>query len=134
MSDNDEIIRRLDRLEDGLALLLVERYSGPMTDVGELRRSVKGEMGELGREVQERLQGRLEDSTPVCQYTGINVDELRAFVGADASVAADPSSRTVVWFVRDGRSERVSPGQWFARDPSTDRVYLAEPPTLREAR
>jgi hypothetical protein len=120
MSENE----RLDRLEEAVALLLVERFGG-QANLPDLRRAVRLEMRHLLPEVEQRVDSGLLSETRVCQYTGRNVNEVREFVGATATVNTDDLSNAV-WLVQRGHSMRVRAGVWIVRDPRDGGFYVTE--------
>lgn len=127
-SDLDTLAERLDRAEEAVSLLLAERFGDATLDITELRRQVKTAMPALGREVRARVQARLVDTTPTCQYTGANAASVVEFVDGVATVRADDTSSTVLWLIQNGFSTRVRAGTWLAKDPTTARVYVTESP------
>ena len=124
MTDERE---RLEWLEAVAILWLGERYGETSADLGELRRQVRALLPARRREVAERVAERHADSTGYVQYTGRNADAVRAFCADGATINPDDTS-AALWIVSDGRSERIRPGQWLARDEQNGRVYLSPPP------
>jgi hypothetical protein len=126
MSDTE----RIDRLEEGLALLLVERFGG-QANLPDLRRAVRLGMRHLVPEVEQRVDAGLRSETRACQYIGRNVEEIRAFVDGRATVSIDDIS-SAIWLVQSGRSTRVRVGGWIADDPRDGRFYTTEESPLEE--
>ena len=127
-TDHEALARRLERVEEALTLLLIERYGGDVSaDLSGLRTSVRRTLPALSKEVRERIRDHRLDNTKACQWTGENILAVREFVGTDASVREDDGSSTVLWLVCRGQSTRLRAGSWLAKD-SGGRVYTTPSP------
>ncbi len=124
---DEHLTRRLDSLEDGLVLLLLERYGGAGVDTAGLRDSVRSELSSLAGEVRERLRNRMEDSRVLCQFTGANREDVVQFCGSSATVREDESAPTVLWIIAGGNSQRIRAGTWLERDRA-GRILVTKSP------
>jgi hypothetical protein len=116
-----ELAERVDRAEETIALIAERMGDG---------RVLNG-THELRSEANKRIRARAIDNTPLVQHTGAagSLERVREFCGSDASVNQEPNSAALklIWH---GQECRVPPGQWLARDPSTNRIYPTNPPQL----
>ncbi len=115
--DLESLTRRLERLEEGLSLLLLERHPGDATaDLSTLRASVRSALPALSKEVRGRVRDRRLDTTPVIQWTGENLAAVVEFCGSSATVREDDGSPAVLWLICRGHSSRLRAGSWLAKD------------------
>ncbi|MGZ4217752.1 MAG: hypothetical protein ACXVH1_18320 [Solirubrobacteraceae bacterium] len=121
---DDEIIQRLERLEEAVTTLGANWGYGDSA----LRKETQGKLREVIQDTRVRVEQRIEDATLRCQFTGANEDAVNEFAGEDGLVRTDEQgSKWLVGNNVDGRSIPLRPGMWLAKDPRTCTIYITQP-------
>jgi len=127
MKNNDELIRRIERLEEAVACLAGNWGYAP----SQLRRDTQRKLEAVVSEARERVERRWENATERIRFDGSNVDEVIAFVGDSGGVRKDERTGDL-WAVGhsiDGTSIPLRRGLWLARDPRSGLIYQTRPVT-----
>jgi len=118
----DELVTRVERLEAAHAS--ESHYADAW-----LRRQGENASRAIANEARERAEQRLEDATAKIGFTGLNLDEIRGFVGDSGTIQKDPKNDSlwIVGYLIDGKSIPLRPGTFLARDPQRGLIYVTKP-------